>query len=235
LSLSAFLERVVEVLDEAGVSYTLTGSLASAFYAVPRATHGIDVVIEAQEEGINRLVQGLLAAGWYADRDAAVEAWRGQSQFNAIEPDAGWKADFIVRRDRAYSREEFNRRKRISLLGVELAVSSLEDVLIAKLEWSRLGDSALQRRDVVQLSERTWPRVDQEYVEKWVAELGLEAEWRTALSQAKLPGAPDAEQWSWEVAWSRGLPTNRCRLCSPRSLRRTRRAERAASAPLNVT
>jgi hypothetical protein len=170
VSLAAFLERVVEVLDEAKVSYMLTGSLASAFYAVPRATQDIDVVIEAQEEGIDRLVQGLLGAGWYADREAAMEAWRGQSQFNAIEPETGWKADFIVRKDRPYSREEFSRRERISLLGVELAIASLEDVLIAKLEWSHLG---------------TWQRVDHAYVEKWVRALGLEAEWRAALAEAK--------------------------------------------------
>ena len=193
MSLAAFLERVVEVLDEAGVSYMLTGSLASAFYAVPRATQDIDVVIEAERDGIDRLVQGLLAAGWYADRDAALEAGQGQSQFNAIEPDTGWKADFIVRKDRAYSREEFSRRERISLLGVELAVASLEDVLIAKLEWSRLGDSALQRRDVAQLLERTWQRVDRAYVDKWVSELGLEAEWQTALVEARLPEAPSTE------------------------------------------
>jgi len=193
VSLAAFLARVVGVLDEAEVSFMLTGSLASAFYAVPRATQDIDVVIEAQREGIERLAQGLLAAGWYVDRDAALEAWQARSQFNAIEPDTGWKADFIVRRDRAYSREEFSRRERISLLGVDLAVASLEDVLIAKLEWSRLGDSALQRRDVAQLLERTWRQLDQSYVESWVAELGLETEWRVALSQAGLPGDRGAE------------------------------------------
>lgn len=65
------------------------------------------MVIEADQEGIERLVLGLLAAGWYADRDAALEAWRSQSQFNAIEPDTGWKADFIVRQDRAFSRDVF--------------------------------------------------------------------------------------------------------------------------------
>lgn len=193
MSLASFLERVVAVLDEAEVPYMLTGSLASAFYAVPRATQDIDVVIEAEKEGIERLIDGLLAAGWHADRDAALEAWQGQSQFNAIEPDTGWKADFIVRKDRAYSREEFGRREQISLLGVELAMASLEDVLIAKLEWSRLWDSALQRRDVVQLLERTWQRVDRAYVERWVTELGLGAEWRTALSHAKLPEPPDTE------------------------------------------
>jgi len=181
----------VGLLDEAGISYMLTGSLASAFYAVPRATQDIDVVIEAQEGGIERLVEGLLAAGWYADREAALQAWRGQTQFNAIDPDTGWKADFIVRKDRAYSREEFGRRERISLLGVELAVASLEDVLIAKLEWSRLGDSALQRRDVTQLLERTWDRADQAYVEKWVSELGLTEEWQAALAEAKPRANPD--------------------------------------------
>lgn len=193
MSLAAFLERVVEVLDEAEVPFMLTGSLASAFYADPRATQDVDVVIEAQREGIERLVQGLLATGWYVDRDAALEAWQARNQFNAIEPDTGWKVDFIVRRDRAYSREEFSRRKRISLLGVELAVASLEDVLIAKLEWSRLGDSALQRRDVARLLERTWRRLDQAYVERWVTELGLEAEWRMAFSQAGLQGDRGAE------------------------------------------
>jgi len=193
VSLAAFLARVVEVLDKAGVSYMLTGSLASAFYAVPRATQDIDVVIEAQRDGVERLIEGLLAAGWYADRDAALEAWQGQSQFNAIEPDTGWKVAFIIRKDRAYSREEFSRRERISLLGVDLAIASLEDVLIAKLEWSRLGDSALQRRDVAQLLERTWQRVDRAYVERWVTALGLEGEWQTALSEAKLLEPPGTE------------------------------------------
>lgn len=185
MSLTAFLEKVVEVLEEAGIPYMLTGSLAAAFYAVPRATQDIDVVIETEEQGIGRLVQGLLEAGWYVDRGAAMEAWRGQGQFNAIEPDSGWKADFIVRKGRSYSEVEFGRRIRISLLGVELAVASLEDVLIAKLEWGRLGNSALQRRDVVQLLERTWSRLDQSYLEEWITELGLESEWQAARSEVE--------------------------------------------------
>ena len=82
-----------------------------------------------------------------------------------------------MRKERPFSREEFKRRQRISLLGVELSVASLEDVVIAKLEWSRLGDSALQRRDVLQLLERTWPRLDRAYLQKWIAELALESEW----------------------------------------------------------
>lgn len=183
MSLAAFLQKLVEILDGAGVRYMLTGSLAAAYYAVPRATQEIDVVLETEAEGLNRLVRGLLTAGWYVDRDAALEAWRGRGRFNTIEPESGWKADFIVRKDRSYSREEFGRRERISLLGVDVAIASLEDVLIAKLEWSHLGDSALQRRDVVQLLERSWPRLDHAYLRRWISALGLESEWDTARGQ----------------------------------------------------
>jgi predicted nucleotidyltransferase len=184
MSLTAFLQKVVEILDEAGVQYMLTGSLAAAYYAVPRATQDIDLVLETEAEGVNRLVGGLLAEGWYVDKDAALEALRSRGQFNTIDPESGWKADFLVRKERPYSFAEFGRRQRISILGVDVTVASVEDVLISKLEWARLGDSALQRRDVVQLLERSWSRLDHTYLKKWIAPLGLESEWNTACAQA---------------------------------------------------
>ena len=194
MSLTAFLQKVVEILDEEGVQYMLTGSLAAAYYAVPRATQDIDLVLETESEGVIRLVGALLAEGWYVDKDAALEAQRSRGQFNTIDPDSGWKADFLVRKERPYSLEEFGRRQRISILGVDVAVASVEDVLIAKLEWALLGDSALQRRDVVQLLERSWTRLDHTYLQKWIAQLGLDAEWDAACAQVGRPhGRNDTE------------------------------------------
>jgi len=189
MTLAAFLQRVIQILDEAGVPYMLTGSFASAYYAVPRATQDIDLVVETEAEGMEQLVRGLREAGCYVDRDAALEAWRSRGQFNAIDPESGWKVDVMVRKDRPYSQAEFARRRRASLLGVEVAIASLEDVLLAKLEWSRLGDSALQRRDVVQLLDRTWNHLDREYLERWIPELGLESEWVQARAQVPETGA----------------------------------------------
>jgi len=144
-------------------------------------------VLETEADGVDRLVRGLLATGWYVDRGAAMEAWRGRGQFNTIDPESGWKADFLVRKERPYSREEFGRRQRISLLGVDVAVARLEDVVIAKLEWAHLGDSALQRRDVVQLLGRTWTRLDHGYLKLWISRLGLDPEWEEAVAQVKRP------------------------------------------------
>jgi hypothetical protein len=44
-----------------------------------------------------------------------------------------------------------------------VSIASLEDILIAKLEWSQLRDSALQRQDVPQLLKRAWGRLDRDY------------------------------------------------------------------------
>lgn len=188
MSITSFLQRVAQILEGAGVPYMLTGSLAAAYYATPRATQDIDVVIDTEAEGIDRLVQGLLDADFYVDREAALAAWRTQGQFNAIDPDSGWKVDLIVRKDRSFSRTEFERRERADLLGIEVSLASLEDVVIAKLEWAQMGDSELQRTDVVRLLELSGDRLDRRYLEKWVAELGLETEWNSILK--RLGAAP---------------------------------------------
>lgn len=191
MSLAAFLRMVVEILDESEVPHMLTGSLAAAYYAVPKATQDLDVVVEVDGARVERVVQCLSDAGCYVDRDAALEAQRMRGQCNAIDPTSGWKADLIVRRDRAYSRVEFDRRQRVMLLDVRVDVANLEDVVISKLEWSRLGDSELQRRDVLHLLERTWDQIDRAYVEEWVGESGLQSEWQNAL--ARLPRAGGGE------------------------------------------
>lgn len=99
MSLMAFLRTVAEILDEAGVPYMLTGSPASAYYAIPRATQDLDIVIATDERGVDRIVRGLQGEGFYVDREAALEAERERGQFNAIDPEGGWKVDLIVRKE----------------------------------------------------------------------------------------------------------------------------------------
>lgn len=178
MSLAAFLERVVRALRAADVPFMLTGSLAAAFYGQPRATQDIDLVIEVGPEQLQRLVEQLAGAGFYVSADAAGEALRHGGQFNAIDPEIGWKADLIIRKARDFSRSEFERRKSTELLGVEVALTSLEDLIIAKLEWSELGDSELQRRDIREILGGSPEPLDRSYLEDWIKRLGLEDAWR---------------------------------------------------------
>lgn len=178
MSLAAFLGRTVEVLREADIPFMLTGSLAGAFYGQPRATQDIDLVVDLDAGMLDRLVSGLSAAGFYVSPEAAREALTHFGQFNAIDPKTGWKVDLIIRKAREFSKSEFSRRHHAELLGVEVALTSAEDLIIAKLEWSELGDSDLQRRDVVEILEISAGMLDMVYLEHWIRELGLQQAWQ---------------------------------------------------------
>ena len=87
MSLAAFVQRIVGILDASGIQYMLTGSLAAAYYAIPRATQDVDVVVEGDALAIGRAVTQFLAIGLYVSPEAAAEAVETQGQFNVIDPD----------------------------------------------------------------------------------------------------------------------------------------------------
>lgn len=178
MSLASFVAAVLNALGEANIPCMLTGSLAAAYYGTPRATQDVDLVIEPSADGLELLVSALESAGFYVDRQAARDAFKTGGQFNAIDPESGWKADFIFRRSRPFSETEFARRDMKEIAGVEVAVPTLEDLIIAKLEWSELGDSELQRRDIKQLVEFAGDSLDEEYLLHWIEQLGLTAAWK---------------------------------------------------------
>ena len=185
MSLAAFLERCVSVLRTANVPFMLTGSLAAAFYGQPRATQDVDVVVELDADLLDRLIADLLGAGFYVSSDAAHEALAHHGLFNAIDPGTGWKVDIIIRKDRGFNRSEFGRRVPAELLGIQLALTTVEDLIIAKLEWSELGVSELQRRDVAGIIESAGDEIDLAYVERWIDELGLRPAWDRVRTQQR--------------------------------------------------
>ena len=111
------LQRITVALDRAGVAYMLAGSFASAYYGSLRSTQDMDLVIAATPQQLQRLIQGLPSGEYYADLDAALEAFKRESMFNVIDLRTGWKIDMIICKSRAFSQEEFGRR-RLSLQGI---------------------------------------------------------------------------------------------------------------------
>ena len=139
-----FLRRMGAALEIAGVPYMLTGSLASSFYGVPRATNDIDFVIAPDRETLIAFVRLVERAGLYVSWDEAMAPLENRSKFNVIDFSSSWKADLIVQKARQFSIDEFARRTAIALEGTTLSVAAAEDVIIAKLEWSRDCESAQQ-------------------------------------------------------------------------------------------
>ncbi len=163
----------------------LSGSFASAYYGTPRSTQDIDLVIAATPEQLRTFVEGLSSDRYYADLDAALEAHKRQSLFNVIDLATGWKVDLIIRKSRAFSQGGIQP----SPIGapsrqLPLFVASAEDVVIAKLEWSKQAQSQRQIEDVAAILRVRSESLDRSYLEKWIGELGLQREWNDARRAA---------------------------------------------------
>ncbi|HEY1551444.1 MAG TPA: hypothetical protein VGG28_26625 [Kofleriaceae bacterium] len=176
------LERLVAATEHARVPFMIAGSFASTAHGLPRTTQDLDVVIDPPDAGaLDALTATLLNDEFYVDPDTARDALQHRTMFNAIDRSA-WKVDFILRKARPFSVEEFRRRTAMTMLGVPVFVASAEDTIVAKLEWSQLsGGSERQRRDVEGILATMGADLDRKHVERWVRELGLDAEWQTVL------------------------------------------------------
>lgn len=180
---AATLRRISEALGAAGIPFMLTGSFAAAYHGVPRATLDIDLVIDATEPQLRSLIGILTGEGQYVSLDAALEAHRDEGLFNVIDPASGWKVDLIVRKDRDFSREEFGRRTSITFEEIQMSIASVEDVILSKLEWAKLGGSMRQFEDVAALLRINAGALDLDYLERWISALDVTAQWSAARRQ----------------------------------------------------
>jgi len=106
-------------------------------------------------------------------QDINVSATERRGMFNVIDVTTGWKADLIIRKDRAFSEEEFRRRLPVRIADVATYVASAEDTILSKLEWSAKSGSERQLRDVVSVIQVQRTTLDFDYLEHWATELGI--------------------------------------------------------------
>ncbi|HVI03471.1 MAG TPA: nucleotidyltransferase, partial [Enhygromyxa sp.] len=146
------LREIVSRLEARGIPYMLVGSVAALAYGRSRSTQDFDVVIEARAGTLRALLRSLPEERFYAAEEAAMEALEYETQFNVIDMTTGWKVDLIPRKQRPFSEAEFARRRRLEVLGVDMFVATLEDTIVAKLEWAQAGGgSQRQLEDVHEL------------------------------------------------------------------------------------
>jgi len=141
------LRNVSLRLESAGIAFMLTGSMAMNYYAQPRMTRDIDLVVQIATDQIDVFV-ALFEAEYYVDRHAVAQATARRSIFNLIHNETIIKLDCIVLKNDEYRQEEFARRKRVSLGDFQTWIVSREDLILSKLYWARQSKSELQLRDV---------------------------------------------------------------------------------------
>ena len=158
-------------LESVGISFMLTGSTAMNYYAQPRMTRDIDLVVEIATDQTDVFV-ALFEEDYYVDRRAVAKATAQRSMFNLIHNNTIVKLDCIVLKDDEYRREEFARRKRITIGDFQTWIVSREDLILSKLYWARHSKSELQLRDVKNLLA---PDCDMAYLHSRAELLGVKS------------------------------------------------------------
>lgn len=166
------ISYIIECLDRADVPYMIAGSFASNLYGVPRATQDADIILEIDPTRLQLLHQ-FIGGDFYFPDDSAKEAVDMRGMFNVIHMQTGFKLDFIVKKDRPFSAEEFKRRRRAVFAGRECWFSSPEDSILSKLEWAKKGESERQFRDAAGIAKILESSLDVEYLGRWAVPLGI--------------------------------------------------------------
>lgn len=145
-----------------------------AWYAQPRQTRDIDIVIDLLEPQVETLVAAF-SNDFYLDADTARAEVRRRGMFNMIQDALVMKVDLILRKNKDYDVEAFRRRQRIEIASsLHVDIIAPEDLVLAKMQWAKAGESELQLRDVRNLVASV-PELDMKYLSRWARELGVGA------------------------------------------------------------
>ncbi len=165
---------VSQRLEQGGIAYMLTGSMAMNYYAQPRMTRDIDLVVALTPTDTDKIVR-LFTPDFYVSRDAVSSSIASESLFNLIHQASVIKVDCIVRKSSPFRLAEFERRRRITIEDFATWIASKEDLIISKLWWAKDSHSELQLRDVRNLVSTG---SDTDYIELWTKVLGIHNLWQ---------------------------------------------------------
>lgn len=168
---------VITVLEKLGVRYLIGGSLASSIYGEPRATRDADILADIKPEHIEP-VYHMLEPQFNISKEAIRNALKHRSSFNAIHLQSLFKVDVFIPKNRQFDEQEFQRMALHIVANNpdrHAFVASVEDIILAKLEWYRLGNevSDQQWRDVTGICKANQGRLDAQYMRQTASQLGI--------------------------------------------------------------
>jgi predicted nucleotidyltransferase len=143
------LKRAAAALREAGIPFLLGGSLASWARGGPQTRHDLDLIIKPEDA--ERALQTLQEAGMRPERppeEWLLKAWDGDTLVDLIYCPKGLPVD-----DDLIARGE-----ELSVLGMDIRVMALEDVMATKL--LALTEHSLRYESLLQIARALREQID---------------------------------------------------------------------------
>jgi hypothetical protein len=168
-------------LNRTGVTYYLTGSMASNYWGIPRTTHDLDFVVQLSKAAVTRIVDEF-SADYYIDEAAVRAVYDPPHQFNAIDTRSALKVDFWLAQPEPFDQEMLRRRVQVTLFGEPAWISTAEDVILHQLVWHRVSPSERQLGDAAGVVGVQADALDRNYIRQWAQELNVAVELERLLS-----------------------------------------------------
>ena len=143
------LKRAAAALREAGIPFLLGGSLASWARGGPETRHDLDLIIKPEDA--ERALQTLQEAGMRPERppeEWLLKAWDGDTLVDLIYCPKGLPVDDAL----------IARGEELSVLGMDIRVMALEDVMATKL--LALTEHSLRYESLLQISRALREQID---------------------------------------------------------------------------
>jgi hypothetical protein len=186
------IEPVIKAFEHLGILYYIGGSIASSAYGIARATLDVDMVSDLKLNHVHSIVE-ILQPDYYIDEEMISNAIKKGSSFNIIHLGTMIKVDIFLKKNRPYSKEEFNRKRKETLDeekgSAEFYLASCEDVILNKLEWFHLGGDVSERQwsDVLGVIKVQGDLLDKGYLLNWATKLGISELLEKAFKEGCLP------------------------------------------------
>jgi len=175
-------------LNELGLRYMVSGSVAAIYYGEPRLTNDVDIILFLKQGDIPSLVAAFPAESFYCPPAEIIrlEVSRAQrGHFNLIHHESGFKADiYLFGKDHLHVWGLAHARE-VSLGDDRLWLAPPEYVIVRKLEFYREGKSAKHLRDINRILFGLGAGWNRETLESMIADHGLIPEWREAQEPAE--------------------------------------------------
>lgn len=175
--LLAALTPVALAFQRLGVRHYVGGSVASTIHGAIRSTMDVDVVCELRADQIEPFLAAF-GREFYVSGPAVRHAVERRSCFNLVHLPTAYKVDVFVSRGRPFDREAMARAVPQVLAAddpLRVPVATVEDSIVAKLEWFRLGDESSQRQwdDVSRLVALHEPALDVAHMRRMADSVGV--------------------------------------------------------------
>lgn len=167
-------------LDQAGLKYFVTGSMAGMIYGEPRLTMDVDLVLVLPMPSIKILVSLFDETAFYcppADVIAQEAARPQRGHFNLIHHDTGFKADMYLSGNDPLHTWAFERRREIKVGDETVWVAPPEYVILRKLEFYNEGRSEKHLRDIHAMIEHSGSDIDESTLLQMIDQRGLQSVW----------------------------------------------------------